>query len=245
MHEWEAGFLFKNYNKMAEKNFNTAEKFLLIAHHPEKGRFMIPHIYIQYGIAGAILLDMTLEDRIDIADNKLLMKTSRGSADPSIDEAVNLISQSTKSRKADYWVRKLAMRHKKFKWQILEGLADKRMVRIEEKKFLGLIPYRKSFLIESYTRSNMVRQLRSEILAYTREPSSASMAIAGLIEACRMQRMLSDDREERKTIKTQLKKINKESPLSDVVSQTIRQVQAAIIASVTAAIIASTAGGHH
>ena len=70
------------------------------------------------------------------------------------------------------------------------------------------------------------------------------MAIAGLIEACRMHRILSDDRDELKTIRTQLKKIIKESPVSDVVSQTIRQVQAAIISSVTAAIVASSAGRH-
>ncbi len=230
---------------MTEKSFNTAEKFLLIAHHPEKGRFLISQMYIQYGIAGAILLDMTLEDRIDIADKKLILKMARDSADPVINEVIAQMSQSAKPRKAEYWVRKLAMRHKKFRWQVLQGLADKRVVRIDERKLFGLIPYRKSYLIESYTRSNMVRQLRSEILAYTREPSSANMAIAGLIEACRMYRILSDDREERKTIKTQLKKINRESPVADVVSQTIRQIQASIIASVTAAIIASTAGGRH
>ena len=124
----------------------------------------------------------------------------------------------------------------------LKGLEDKRMVRIEEKKFLGLIPYRQSYLVESYTRSNMIRQLKNEIMAYTREPSIANTALAGLIEACRMHRILSDDRDELKTIRTNLKKIIKESPVSDVVSQTIRQVQAAIISSVTAAIVASTAG---
>jgi hypothetical protein len=230
---------------MTEKKFTTAEKFLLIAHHPERGRFMIPHMFLQYGIAGAILLDMTLENRIELENKQLILKPSRVTADPVINEAVTLMSQSTRSRKADYWVRKLASSYRKYKWQVLKGLADKRMVRIEEKKFLGLIPYRKSYLIESYTRGNILRQLKSEILAYTREPSSASMAIAGLIEACRMHRILSDDREERKAIRTQLKKIIKDSPVSDIVSQTIKQVQAAIIAGVTAAIIASTARGRH
>lgn len=206
---------------------------------------MIPQIYLQYGISGAILLDMTLEDRIELENKQLILKTAMVSADPVINEAVTLISQSSKPRKAGYWVRKLAMRHKKFKWQILNSLADKRVVRIEEKKFLGLIPYRKSFLMESYTRSNLIRQLKSEILAYTREPSSASMAIAGLIEACRMHRILSDDREELRNIRAQLKKISKESPVSEVISQTIKQVQAAIISSVAAAIIASTAGSRH
>ena len=91
----------------------------------------------------------------------------------------------------------------------------------------------------------MLRQLKSELLAYAREPSSASMAIAGLIEACRMHRILSDDREERKVIRTQLKKAINDNPVSDIVSQTIKQVQAAIISVVTASIIASTAGGRH
>lgn len=230
---------------MAEKNFNTAEKFLLIAHHPEKGRFIIQPMFLQYGIAGAILLDLTLENRIELDNKQLILKPARVSADPVINEVVSLMSQSAKSRKVNYWVRKLATRYRKYKWQVLKGLAAKSMVRIEEKKFLGLIPYRKSYLIESYTRSNILRQLKSEILAYTREPSSASMAIAGLIGACRMHRILSDDREERKAIKTQLKKTIKDSPVSDIVSQTIKQVQAAIITSVTTAIIASTAGGRH
>ncbi|MFO7620157.1 MAG: GPP34 family phosphoprotein, partial [Bacteroidales bacterium] len=66
---------------MSEKSFNTAEKFLLIAHHPEKGRFTISPMYIKYGLAGAILLDMTLEDRIDLTDKRLILKTAGTSAD--------------------------------------------------------------------------------------------------------------------------------------------------------------------
>ncbi len=230
---------------MADKNFSTAEKFLMIAHHPEKGRFMISGMFIQYGIAGAILLDMTLEERINITNKRLILKTPGTSADPLINEVTALISRDPHPRRLGYWIRKLARRYNKYKWQILKGLADKRMVRIEERKFLGLIPYRRSYLIESYSRNNLIRQLKNDIFANTREPSSANMAIAGLIEACRMHRLLSDDREELKNIRTRLKKIFKESPVSDVVSQTIRQVQAAIITSVTAAIIASTAGGRH
>ncbi len=226
---------------MAEKNFNIAEKFLLIAHHPEKGRFMISQLFIQYGIAGSILLDMTLEDRIDIADKKLILKTARDSADPIISEVTVLMTQSSKSRKAEYWVRRLATRYNKFKWQILQGLADKRVLRIEERKFLGLIPYRKSFLTESYTRINLIRQLKNEILAYRGAPGDLT-ALAGMVKACRMQKILSTDRDEQKRIREQLKKMLRESPVSDAVSQTIRQVQAAITASVTAAIIASTAG---
>jgi len=36
----------------------------------------------------------------------------------------------------------------------------------------------------------------------------------------------------------------KENPVADAVTQTVNQVQAAVIASITAAVVASTAGRH-
>lgn len=217
----------------------------MLAHHPEKGGFKVSGMYIQYGLGGAILLDMSLEELIDITDKRLILKSTRLSGDPLIHEVIKLMSQNPQPRRVGYWVRKLAEHYNRYKWQILKGFADKRIVRVEEKKFLGLIPYRRSYLIESYTRSNLIRQLKNEILTNSREPSSSTLAIAGLIEACRMHRILSDDRDELKIIRTRLKKIGKEAPVSDVVSQTVRQVQTAILASVTAAMVASTAGGSH
>jgi len=222
--------------------FSTAEKFLMIAHHPEKGRFMVSGLFIQYGIAGAILLDMTLEGSIEIKDGKLLLRPGRVADRTVRDEVASLISASVKPRKTGFWVRKLARRYNWYLQQVLNEMEKKRLVRIEQRKFLWLIPYRKSFLVESYTRSNLIRQLKNEILAYTREPSPSAISIAGIIEACRMQRMLSSDRDELKTIRTQLKKIVKQSPVSEAVGQTIREVQAAVMVSVTAAIVASTAG---
>ena len=228
---------------MAGKNFTTAEKFLLVAHHPDKGRFMMQRTYLQYGIAGAILLDMTISDRLEADGSKLSLKRASASTDPVMNDVISLMSQSTKPRKAEYWIRKLGARYNKYLLQLLKGLAGKRLLRIEEKKFLGLIPYRKSYLLESYTRSNLVLQLKNEIIAYRGVPGD-NLALAGMIEACRMQRILTTDRDELKQIKTQLKRMIKENPVADAVAQTVSQVEAAVIASITAAVVASTAGRH-
>lgn len=228
---------------MSEKSLSTAEKFLLIAHHPDKGRFMIPKTYLQYGLAGAILLDMTISDRIESDGPKLSLKKGRASTDPVLNDVIALMSQSLKPRKAEYWIRKFGERYNRYKLQLLKGLAGKRMVRIEEKKFLGLIPYRKSYLLESYTRSNLVRQLKNEIAGYRGVPGD-NIALAGMIEACWMHRILTTDRDELKQIKSQLKRMIKENPVSEAVTQTVNQVQAAVIASITLAVVASTAGRH-
>ena len=201
-------------------------------------------MYIQYGIPGALLLDLTLDDRIDLKDSRLLLKSARVADKGIMGDLATMISGTAVPKKTGFWIRKLARHYNKYLKQILSDLEHKRLVRLEDRKFLGLIPYQKSYLIESYTRSNLIRQLKGSIMV-TRDPAGDNMALAGLVEACRMHRLLTTDREELRTIKTQMKKTVKESPVTDAVGKTIREVQAAIMASVTAAIIAPTAGRRH
>ncbi len=204
---------------------------------------MIQSTYLQYGLAGAILLDLTISDRIETDGTKLSLKRSRPTTDPLLQEVTAMLAQSPTTRKTGYWIRKLGARYNKYLMQLLKGLADKRLLRIEEKKFLGLIPYRKSYLLESYTRTNLVRQLKNEIMAYRGVPGE-NLPLALLVAACRMQRIVTYDRDELKQVKSQLKLMAREHPVSDAVAQTINQVQAAVIASITVAVAASTSGRH-
>ncbi len=224
-----------------EKTLNTSEKFVLLAHHPEKGRLVIPRQYFQYGLAGAILLDLCLDGRIGIDNGRITPKPGKTPADPVKNEVMQMINDSARPRKAGYWVRKIAFRYSRYMRQIMTVLTGKRIIRIEETMVLGIIPWRRSYLTESYTRSNLIRQLKNDILVYRGNPGDSS-ALAGLVEACRMRRILSTDREELKMIKSQIKRILNDNQISDIVAQTIRQVQAAIIASVTTSVAASSAG---
>lgn len=226
-----------------EKTLNTSEKFLLIAHHPEKGRLVVSRQYFRYGLAGAILLDLCLDGRLGIENGRIIPRPGNTPADPVKSEVIQMITESARPRRAGYWVRKLAFRYNGYLNQIRTVLAGKRLLRIEETRLLGIIPWRRSYITESYTRSNLIRQLKNDILVY-RGDAGESSALAGLVEACRMRRILSTDREELKMIRSQVKKILKDSPVSDAVAQTIRQVQAVIIASVTALVAASSGGSH-
>jgi len=226
-----------------EKILNISEKFLIMAHHPEKGRLVVSSQYFRYGLAGAILLDLCLGGRIGIDNGRITPKPGNTPADPIKSEVIQMITESARPRRTGYWVHKLAFRYTRYLNQVRTGLSGKKLMRIEETRILGIIPWRRSYLTESYTRSNLVRQLKNDILVYRGDAGEGS-ALAGLVEACRMQRILSTDREELKMIRSQIKKILKDSPVSDAVAQTIRQVQAAIIASVTTSVAASSAGSH-
>uniref|UniRef100_UPI00405658B0 GOLPH3/VPS74 family protein n=1 Tax=Roseivirga sp. TaxID=1964215 RepID=UPI00405658B0 len=51
---------------------NLIEEFLLIALDDEKGQFVIDSTHLHFGLAGAILLEMALREKVDISgENEL------------------------------------------------------------------------------------------------------------------------------------------------------------------------------
>jgi uncharacterized membrane protein YheB (UPF0754 family) len=223
-------------------NLNTAEKFLILAHHPEKGRFVVRGTQLSYGLVGALLLEMSLENIVSVQDNRLVYRSAGTGNDEVISELSAIIRQSEKARKIRTWINRFARKSRRYRWVILRQLADKRLIRIENKKFLGLIPYKSSYITNNGIRAELIRTARNNVL-FHKDLTDENVVVLGLIEACRMHRILSTDREELKRIRKDLKEIIKASPIAGVVAETIKQVQAAVIAAVVASSAASS-GGH-
>lgn len=217
---------------------NTQAKFLLLAQHSEKGRLIIPEMHINYGLVGAVLLEMSLDEQIKIEEDKVILMKDVKSEDPIISEIIQEISLSNKARKIQYWVSRLARKSHKYKWSILSDLAKHKLIRIEKKKFLGLISYRKSYLIESSMRNNLIHELKNCIL-FKEDLKDDNVLMLGLIEACKMHKIISSDKEELKKLKKELKERIKESPVANTVDKTIKQIQAALFVVTIAATTSS------
>ena len=50
---------------------NTAERFLILIQHPEKSRFLVSDQVKNVGLIGAILLDLSFEDTINIETDRV------------------------------------------------------------------------------------------------------------------------------------------------------------------------------
>lgn len=218
---------------------NTLEKFIIVAHHPQKWWFRVPQINLKYGISGAILLQFSLKKLIELENKKVILNTKTKAINetyPILDELLEKMSTAKREHKPKFWIQRFGRRSRKIKWAILTGLEKKRLVRIRHLKFLW-IPFRRSYLIERNTRSSILSKLRESVI-YRKEKSEEDIAMLGLIEACRMYRILSPDRSKRKQIKKELRSVLKESPISQIVAATIKQTQMAI----AVAVAASSAG---
>jgi len=222
---------------------NTVEKFLLLAKHPEKFWFRISEIQFKFGLIGACFLELSLKNTIDVKNDRFIIINklkSTNSEYPGFERISDLIENSTKERKPRYWIQKIARKSRIYKWEFLNGLEKKKLIRIEHKTFLW-IPYRRCYLIDSRTRNKLIEHLR-EIVLYKKKKSEEDVAILGMVEACKMHKIIAKDRHERRIMRKELKTILKDSPISATVESTIRQVQTAITIAIAASTAASTAG---
>ncbi len=207
------------------------EKFVLLAHHPEKGRFTVTGVQLWNGIVGALLIEMSLQKRIEIEDGRIVLKDDKKISDPVMSEIAGMIKQSEKPKKIRYWLSKISKKANRYKKEVLAGMVKKGLLRSERKRFI-FIPYTLFYLQDKRIWGKMIRHLRKAALY----PSSVDVTqedvvLLGLIEATKMHKVLASNKDELKRIKRELKKVIEESPIAGVVDKTIREMQGAIIAS--------------
>jgi len=215
-------------------DLSIPEKFLILAQHPSKGRLQTQDLYLKYGLAGAFLLEMSNEKMIRIENKRVILKDARQNANPIISEIQEKMKDSDRPRRIQYWLMKIQRKHSIYKWIILNSLAEKRIMRIEQKRFLSLIPYKRTYLLDIKKRYSLISQLTKSVLS-RKDIGEDKFAILGLIEACKMHKMLTTDKSELKTLRSELKRIIKESPIASGIDATIKQIQIAIIASIAVA----------
>jgi len=221
--------------------YSVAKQFLILALNAEKGRISIDSTHFRYSLTGAIILDYIDGEELRIEEKRVI---------PSLkvnDEAIHVLfagqlSKSSKARKISYWIRRLTNKHRFILVEMTKSLEKDRVLRIEHKKFLGLIPYKKYWFLNNTIRNDITEQLRG-ILLYGKKPGRKELMLISILHAARAHKALSRERGETRSIRQRCTEILKDDQISSDISQTVREVNAAIEASIAAAIIA-TQGGH-
>jgi hypothetical protein len=221
---------------------STAEKFILLILHPEKPRYIVPEQRRTAGLAGAVLLDLAMEERIDISDKRVKVKSQNTKLSAAHSIALRKIYQAKKEKKVKAWISHFTMWNRKIRMPLLDEMKKKRLIAIEKKRFL-FIPYKRSRLLDRKKRDTLIREIREAILQKKAIDSEMS-AILGLIEASKNHKVISNDREELKKIRAELKKILESDVISQGVIKVIREMQAAVTAAVASSTVAATAGSH-
>ncbi|MFD1152363.1 GOLPH3/VPS74 family protein [Saccharothrix hoggarensis] len=112
-----------------------ADELALLAH-DDDGTRRLGQPALGYGLAGALLVELALAERIDVVDKKVTVLNPTPTGRPVLDQALARIADD-KPRKPAHWIDKLS---KKLTEQVLDGLVAGGVLRREEDRVLLVFP---------------------------------------------------------------------------------------------------------
>ena len=171
-------------------------------------------------------------------ENKRIVPSFKKNGEIVHDLFCERIMKSEKNRRISFWISRMTNKSRKIFRELINKLEKDRIIRKEQKKFLNIIPYYRYWFNDSSVRSDLIEALRG-ILLYGKQAGKKELMLLGLVESSKAYSLLSRERGESKLLRKKNTEFLKGDVMSAEINQTIREVQAAIVASVTAATIAA------
>lgn len=217
---------------------NTAEKFLILIQHPDKSRFIVSDQIKNIGLIGSILLDLANAKNLEIENGKIRVKSKASNLSQTHMMILDQIEESSRVRKIKTWISKLSRQSRKIQKEIVLGLENKGIIKINPKSFLG-IKYYSTQLTNSTMRDSIINDIR-DIIFNDSKIRNENYLILGLIEACKMHKTIAKDRSELRICKKRLRAIMKSDSIAQGVDKVIKETQAAIAGALVAVMVATT-----
>jgi hypothetical protein len=220
-------------------NHSVAELFVILALNPEKGRISLDSIHFRYSLTGALIMEYHEMGDFTI-QNKRIVPSFRLNGDMIHDLIAGKIMNSGRHRRISVWINRLTGKYRIIFRTIAGSLENKDVIRIEQKWFLNIIPYKRYRFTDFSIRKNLIENLRG-ILLYGKQADKKEIMLLSLVEASNAYRMLSRERGERRLLKKKNSELFEGDAFSSEITRAIKEVQAATIASISAASAAAHA----
>jgi hypothetical protein len=181
-------------------------------------------------VGGALLLDLALRDRLRI-EVDVPRASSRRTGDDLLDEVAAQLRDGPARRKLKGWVRKVGTSARRD--QVRERLVARGLLVPEERKVLGLFRVTRHRLGEPAQVERLAEEVR-DVLEGARPVDDRATALVALVGATAVLEQLVP-RAERRAARERAKELAESSPVAAAARAVIRETQAAVIASITAA----------
>lgn len=219
---------------------NLIEKFILLTLDKKKGKFLIDSLSLNYGIAGAILLEMSELNKISIANKKLLLSDVKLTHYKIIDACIKLIQNSKKPRNAKYWINKIGNKSSVFKKTILIELNSKNIIKIDNRAYmLGLFNIKRYVLLDTKPIDEIKNTLKRIVLE-NEKADLENVLLLSLMNSCKLTRILFTNKNEHKAANKRIKELSHNIEISDAVGKTLKEIQTAVLLANTSAFIGSS-----
>lgn len=212
-----------------------AEEVLLLAYSEAEGRQLIGSSELDAALGGAILAELAINDRIDLAGKQVTVRDATPLGDEELDAALARIAGEPRERKPEWWVQKF--HSAKLRKRLLSRLAERGVLREEQHKILGIFPSTR-YPERDPSIEQGIRERVQSVLSGT-DPDERIAVLVAVLHAAKIDRKAFPD-----ASGDRIREITEGEWAGEAVAKTIASINAVIMVAVMSGAIAgaSSAG---
>ena len=206
------------------------EEIILLLLHDEDGRFVhVPRWSLEYAIAGGVLMDLAMENRIDTDLENLILVDATPVGDSLLDPTLAEIEAGEK-HDARYWVEHTARRADAIREEALSRLVAAGIPERQDDRFLWVFRSRRYPVIDGEAEREVKLRIMG-VLFSDEIPYPRDVMIICLADACGIFKELLS-RRELVNATARIEQVRKLDLIGQAMSQAIHDIEVSVAASV-------------
>ena len=207
-----------------------AEEIVLLLLNDENGRLArVSSWSLNYALAGAVLMDLAMENRIDTDLEKLVLVDSTPVGDSLLDPTLADI-EAGEERDSRFWVERTAGRAEELREEALSRLVDRGILERRDDRFLWVFRSRRYPTVQGEAEKEVKRRIM-EVLFSDEIPDPRDVVIICLADACGIfQQLLS--RQELNNASARIQQVRRLDLIGQAMSQAIQDIELLVASSV-------------
>lgn len=203
------------------------EEILLLDLDDTTGNFVaIAPMSLNYAMAGAVLMELALKNRLDSDLERLIATDATPTGDDILDPVLATVAQAGETQSARAWVERIAGHGDAIKEQALARLVGRGILREETGRFLWVFETRRYPMIDN-TEQKEVKLRLLEVLLRDTIPDPTDVVLICLADACDLFDSILSQREMRQ-VAARIEQVAKLDLVGQAVTAAVRDLQATI-----------------
>jgi hypothetical protein len=203
------------------------EEIVLLLLDDTKGRLVdMPLLTFNFVIAGAVLMDLAIRNRIDTDLERLILADPTPTGDDILDDALAKIAEPSEETGIVHWLDRIAASAEDYKARALGRLVAHRILREENGRFLWVFHTRRYPVIDDRETREVKARLR-RILLTDEIPEPRDVVLICLIEAARLTGFALTA-EEAEAVGPRLEQLGKMDLIGQAVARTVADIRSSI-----------------
>lgn len=204
-----------------------AEDIILLLLDDDTGKLAsIDLMTLNYAMAGAVLMDLALRNKIDNDLESLIVADSTPTGLQMLDTYLDKISSENKENNTRYWLTELSNYGEDIVDSALNMLVEKKIIKTEEKKILWVIGTRVYPMIDDKEEKEVKRRI-IDLLMSDEIPTPQDVVLVSLMDTCSLFTTILSSKEVEK-LSSRIEQIRKLDLIGQEVTKVLERLRSDI-----------------